>query len=264
MPHSQTVQSIDRALDVLEAVVAAGSGGLTLQRLSELAELKTTTTFNLARTLVERGYLRKGAGRPVVYRAGERLGWVASRVEAEPDHPLDEPLMRLAQEFAGWRFIFAEARGPDVFQTDAVQGGDQAVAHGVDRWMAPYVSASSLCHLAFWSREERGAFEAVYPFGLYGAGLWERPEDLSRFLEEVRASGLVLMREIKPERLAAPVFNRRGEFVGSLGTSRIHPRKPGLPEVRRLAEGLRREAGTISERLGSHRPTGIRTQPITT
>ena len=58
MPGNELVQSLVRALDILECVARCPSGIRLADAGAELG-LNTTTAYNLMRTLAERGYLRK-------------------------------------------------------------------------------------------------------------------------------------------------------------------------------------------------------------
>src|ERR1044071_801135 len=64
------VQSVDRALDLLE-VVAARGGALTIGEIAAEAGIPLPTTHRLLRTLVERGYMRQAPDRR--YALGFRL-----------------------------------------------------------------------------------------------------------------------------------------------------------------------------------------------
>ena len=64
------VQSVHRALDVLEALAAAG-GTASLGELAAACGLPTPTTHRLAATLADRGYLRQAPDRR--YSLGSRL-----------------------------------------------------------------------------------------------------------------------------------------------------------------------------------------------
>jgi IclR family acetate operon transcriptional repressor len=56
------VQSVHRALDLLE-IVAAGGGSLAIAQIASAAALPTPTVHRLLRTLVERGYMRQLSNR---------------------------------------------------------------------------------------------------------------------------------------------------------------------------------------------------------
>jgi DNA-binding IclR family transcriptional regulator len=106
MPHSQPVQALERALDLIEAVVQSPEG-LSLRQMGELAELKSSTAFNLARTMTDRGYLRKTASRPVVYFPGPKMYQLAANLPVTAEDSLASPLLNLVGEYATWRFIAA-------------------------------------------------------------------------------------------------------------------------------------------------------------
>ena len=80
MKETGTVQSVTRGLEILERAAAAESG-LTLAELAAALGVSRPTAFNLAKTLVVRGYLEKvsrftiGSGRRSMrWRVGARSG----------------------------------------------------------------------------------------------------------------------------------------------------------------------------------------------
>src|SRR5262245_43514083 len=80
MASSGGVQSVERVLDLLEAMADAG-GATTLSDLAASSGLPLPTIHRLARTLVDRGYARQESSRR--YALGPRLirlGETASRV----------------------------------------------------------------------------------------------------------------------------------------------------------------------------------------
>ena len=85
------VQSVHRALDLLE-IVAAGGGSLAIAQIASAATLPTPTVHRLLRTLVERGYMRQLANRqyalgfgavPLATTAMAAIGAGAENVLAE-------------------------------------------------------------------------------------------------------------------------------------------------------------------------------------
>ena len=82
------VQSVHRALDLLE-VVASRGGALTIGEIAQAAGLALPTTHRLLRTLVDRGYMRQASDRryalgfrvlPLSAAASETVGAGAGRV----------------------------------------------------------------------------------------------------------------------------------------------------------------------------------------
>lgn len=73
-----TVQSVERALDILEAMADTG-GTSSLTSLAAAADLPLPTTYRLVRTLTARGYVRQDESRdyvlgPRLVRLGEMAG----------------------------------------------------------------------------------------------------------------------------------------------------------------------------------------------
>ena len=58
MPEEKNVQSIDRALDIIEAV-AVEQEGLTLTEIADCVSLHKSTVYRLLSTLMKRGYIDK-------------------------------------------------------------------------------------------------------------------------------------------------------------------------------------------------------------
>ncbi|WP_241831744.1 IclR family transcriptional regulator [Parafrankia soli] len=78
-PAVPGVQSVHRALDLLEILAAAG-GRLPMAELAARAQLPTPTVHRLLRTMVERGYLRQLPDRS--YALGFRLVPLGARANA--------------------------------------------------------------------------------------------------------------------------------------------------------------------------------------
>lgn len=70
------VQSVHRALDLLEEVARRGECGVT--ELARACGLNTSTTHNLLKTMTKRGYLLVGDGR---YRLGAGMSSITSRFD---------------------------------------------------------------------------------------------------------------------------------------------------------------------------------------
>lgn len=95
-----SVQSVDRALDLLELLAAAG-GTLTLSELANRAGLPLPTIHRLIRTMVNRGYVRQEPSRR--YALGPRLiplGDTASRLVGAWARPHLDDLVRQVGETA--------------------------------------------------------------------------------------------------------------------------------------------------------------------
>lgn len=109
MSGSGGVQSVERALDLLEAL-AAGSGSQGISELAAAAGLADGTAHRLLRTLVARGYARQGPDRR--YTLGTRLlalGEPARRALAAGAGPVLERLVVASGETANLAVLDGDA-----------------------------------------------------------------------------------------------------------------------------------------------------------
>lgn len=104
-----SVQSVDRALDLLELLGAAG-GSLTLSELGGRAGLPLPTIHRLIRTMVSRGYVRQEPSRR--YALGARLiplGDTAGRMVGAWARPRLDQLVRQVGETANLAMLEADS-----------------------------------------------------------------------------------------------------------------------------------------------------------
>ena len=100
-------------------------------------------------------------------------------------------------------------------------------------------------HLAFWPREIAEAYEARYPFELYGLPYWRTREAYEATLAEMKRARGAFLPERDPCRLkyAFPLFTSRGAFVGAITVQWNHPEgTPNLPGLRHQQETAARNA----------------------
>lgn len=245
------VQSLQRGLAVLERVSQA-EDGLTLGRLAELTGLKKTTVHNLARTLLEDGYLAR-LTQPVRYAAGPALAALASRnILTNTLHLAAEPaLLALAAEFPGSAALLVEAAGTEVRVSLRVSPENPAsVDRQADRSSPPYISATSLVFLALGNDAWREACMSRYPFADFGAPLWGSVEALEAQLDKVRKERrAVLDRPGAPlAPMAFPVTGSRGELLAALGLAFRPAQAGGGPAAAKRRALSRTHA--LAQRLG--------------
>lgn len=232
MAHSDLVQSVARSLDILEHTARAAEG-IPLQELAERLNLQPTTVYNLARTLLARGYLEK-VGRPPRYRLGPALAALASQ-------PRNQDLQRQAAlqiealypHLGGATVTLAQASGGEILvrlrmapeQPGILQRPPQHLLH-------PYGSAAALVFQAFWGDEERDAYRQRHPFWETGGHCWQSPERLEMFVQQIRQDGCAAF-QLPGEglfKVAVPVFGPQHELLATLGASIPAAQ---LPEARR-------------------------------
>jgi DNA-binding IclR family transcriptional regulator len=215
-----TIQSVDRALGILEAVVDSADG-LTLAALSHRMGLGKTTVHNLARTLVERGYLAKldAPRRYVLGEAVDRLG--RAREQAVRRSRAAEAVRNLAASVPDATVTWSQARRGQievVYRMSPERPGVLQVPEAF--YLGVYTSASGLVFQAFWDGEQRRQCEVQFPFEEYGLGAWGDRARFARAVAEVREAQLACRGgEGSLLRVAAPVFSRGEELVAVLGAS---------------------------------------------
>lgn len=85
------LHGVERALDTLELLAAAGPGGLTLTELAERISVSKSSAFALLQTLITRGYAAESGTRLTRrYRLGMALAKLADAAEVQ------SPLVSLA------------------------------------------------------------------------------------------------------------------------------------------------------------------------
>jgi DNA-binding IclR family transcriptional regulator len=243
MAGSDLVQSLDRGLRILE-LAGRSENGVTLVILAQELGLSQPTVFNLARTLVQRGFLAK-TERPIRYTLGRAVfdlaqdgfrGWPIESAKMEA-------LLRVLAAQPACSAIATDWLDGECLITmrmDASRRG--VVQRPMQRVNSPYTMATSLCLLAFASDEDRASYLHRYPVPEYGGLHWSSESELLDFLEEVRTQG-----RCEPPgehyRVAAPFFGCGHMLLGSLGA--YLPNETRLVH-NRLAEIVVEQAAAIT------------------
>jgi DNA-binding IclR family transcriptional regulator len=248
--ESGLVQSVGRALDILE-LLAAESDGAGVSEIARALELKIPTAHNLLRTLRARGYAAKDpAGR---YRLGHgcaRLGRAYLRdlrVPRAAQPVMDELSERLNESvvlgmMTGGEIAFvARASGTRML---AVNFEPKVVKLG-------YTSACGRVILAHLPPRQFEAYMASHPLRRGVCEDLAGRRDLDRVLERARREGhLEYWREGGTVlAIAAPIRDFSGEVVAAVGV--------GMPGVRfkknqrgHIVRNVKEAAERISAGLG--------------
>lgn len=220
MAGANLVGSLVKALDIL-GVVARAPEGLRLKDIADEMGLKTTTAYNLVRTLHSTGYLRKTP--KGLYALGPK---VDELVDAQASRRLlqraEETMRDLALALPQATLTFAEAAGTLlVVRLRISPDQPRRLQRPRGRTAAPYSSATGLLFLAFGDAEWTEEVRLEHPFHEHGSRLWDDPERLRGYLADVRACGVAIPPFANQEalRMAAPVLDADGHLVASLGAS---------------------------------------------
>lgn len=242
MPASQPVQSVLRAIDLLN-VVAESDDGLRLVDVCADTGLKTTTAHNLLRTLAERGFLVQSDD--AAWRLGPALRDLAEREQANSTMRAAAGILRrLAARFPKATLTFAQRSGVEVvvrLRMSPDRPGLLQRPHGVT--FMPYGSASGLALMAHLDEDERAAVRERYPFHEFGARLWGTADELDAFLRSVQERGPA----VPPFpgqvgwRAAAVAKSPAGWPMGTIGASLRHRTDANTTELSAALVGAANE-----------------------
>ncbi len=225
MPSNQLVQSVTRALLIVE-ILANVEDGLTLQQICNELDLKPPTVHNLLRTLAARGYVER-VSEPARYRLGNQLVNLADQHRTLTTQRFAATAVsQVFAQFNQVRVTYCEDIGGDVVlklrMSPERPGLLERPWHSV---MLAYTSASVLVYQAFWREDQRLQYEAKYPFATYGAHIWGDRETIDTFLSDVGRKGhadpppKVKGERNKLHRVAVPVFSTENSLLGALGAA---------------------------------------------
>jgi IclR family acetate operon transcriptional repressor len=250
VPVQSPVQSVDRAVSILELVARRGEAGVT--EIAAELQVHKSTAFRLAAALELRGLLDQ-AGERGKYRLGLGLVRLASAATVRLDLSQQSrmPCERLAAEVCE-TINLAILDGDAAVNIDQVLGPSAVTTHNWVGQRTPLHATSSgkvmLAHLS----------EAVLAERL-GAGLTRftprtltDPERLRAQLHTVRSEGFAYcVEELETglNAVAAPVYAHDGQMVAAISASGPSYR---MTEQRILAvaAAVRAAADAVSARLG--------------
>lgn len=269
-PRKTPVEALRRGLDVLEILaVAAPRRGMALGDVARSMGLKPTTTHNLLKTLLLRGYARKTA------EGLYGLGWKAYSLRRaaarnlRPGGPTATALKQAADTLGealvlaalinGHRCVLARVNVRRTVQVDLDElGRDSRPFWGL---------VTTRVLVAFASPEEREA--VIQGEGLPSAGAWSgvhTPKALNAELDAIRAAGLAESCEDDVAAFAVPVFGGDGRMLAALGSFLPAYRYAGTARAPLLG-GLRTAAASIgpvleAEAWGESKGCGAEQGPI--
>jgi len=245
------IQSVHRALDILEYLADQPEAPTPLGQLADALGLNLATCANLTKTLVTRSYVEQAGP-----REGYRLGPMAHYLVRHGAYSRDlvaaaEPLLAALGAELKEHLVLSRLQGARLFMLSEAHG-DEALQVRRDLLLVDdaYRTANGRLLLAYLSEPELAAFLRLQ--GPPGA-VWEHARDESRLLAQlagIREQGYYV--DVSPEGLARASFpvRRGGKVVAALGLYAPEFRFKGKHKehgLRLLAEG----AQELSDRLDS-------------
>jgi IclR family acetate operon transcriptional repressor len=222
-PRRDSVQSLDRAFDLLEAL--AGGAELGVTELAQRTDLVPSTVHRLLATLSKRGYVAQSAdtGR---YRLGYKVAEIAGGLEQGLAHlrAVARPHLERISEQTGETVNLVVLDGERVVYVDQVEGTRRVRMFTAVGTAAPaHTTGSGKAILAYGTP---GAAAALYadrePLERLTPGTLVTVAELEDDFARIRARGYALdeeEHEIGVGCIAAPVFDAAGAPVAAISVS---------------------------------------------
>jgi IclR family transcriptional regulator, acetate operon repressor len=253
-PERRSIQSVDRALNLLELIAEAG-GQSTLSELADRAGLNISTSHHLLSTLVARGYVAKAGGRRGYFLGPKILQLSTARLRQAGLTDIAAPYLRRLSEATGETVHLATLQGEDLVTLVKLE------THHAVRIDAGIVGKSNAAHATATGKAilawlpEREMLRV-----LAGKGMTRFTDntitDVAGLIEElrhVRRNGFALDREeFQPGVICvgAAVRDHTGGVVGSISISTPTERVNDA-HVEAMAKLLTETTRVLSEEFGS-------------
>jgi DNA-binding IclR family transcriptional regulator len=252
-PRRDSVQSLERALDLLEALAAGGELGVT--ELANRTGLVPSTTHRLLHTLTGRGWVTQSAatGRYLLgYKVSEVAGAVERRVERL--RAAARPHMESIQRATGETVNLVVVDGERVVYVDQVEGTRNVrMFTAVGTTVPAHTTGAGKAIMAHWAPGAvadlygpREPLQQLTPRTLVSVAALD--DDFVR----IRRRGYAIdneEHELGVGCVAAPVFDHTGRPAAAISVSGPSARILQM-ETEALGSLLVERAGAVSEALG--------------
>lgn len=248
------VQSLDRALDVLEALAEADDE-ITLSQLTEQVGLPLGTVHRLLSGLVDRGYASQDR-ETRLYGPGPRLLEVAARAAANRRFSLSRiarPMLHELTAATDETSNLLSLQGDEGVYSEQVSSARLVrMFTEVGQRVPLYCTGGGKAILSGLPPEQLEAYLARTQLRAFTPRTLASPERLRAELEQSRLRGFALddeEREAGVCCVAAPVFDRFGRCVAALSISGPSTRL-GIERAAALGPLVRKAADACSRALG--------------
>ena len=205
MAHSDLVQSVAKALDILKYIASLPDGC----RLCDLAShfgMKPPALHNILRTMIDRDFLRKAPGG--MYQPGEALQEIAAHL---PDSLADgeKIMVELRELYPEAVISIAELTSHAIVSLRRISPDEPGVIQiPENRSFPPYCSVTGMVALSH-SGLTVMEMEARWPFEEFGAPDWQDKEALTAAFTCCREKGYVIKHSGGFLTAAVPLARRR-------------------------------------------------------
>jgi len=260
----RSIQSLDRAFDILNTLGQAGSKGLSLKDICAVTKLHPSTAHHLISTMVARGYVSQDRDSRR-YTLGPAL--LQLRTVALDGLDLQATARAFAQDLldrTGESIYMSMLRGWD-FPAVILLPSPNPVRFVRPPTTVPclHSAASGKCLLAYQRPAVIERYIHEVPLTRFTPSTIVDADALRAELVNIRALGITFDREehaVGGSCIAAPIFNDHGDVVASLSLSA--PTFRATPEkFAQWTADVREVAAALSGRLGFAPP--VRVQSLT-
>ena len=247
-----SVQSVDRALTLLEAL-ARSAGGVALTELSQRARLNISTCHHLLATLINWGYVAKTPGRR--YALGARVLHLGQAFLSQVDLPRRaQPFVERINETTGETVHVAVLQGDAVITLLSCEARHavRVETGALGAADAAHATATGKAMLAWLPDHEIRRILAVKGMARFTPNTITEPDALIEELRLVRRNGHALDREeFQPGVICvgAAIRDHLGAVVGAISAS-TPTLRAAEPHLALMREGVMAAARALSAEFG--------------
>ena len=244
-----SVQSVDRALSILEALARAGEAGVT--ELAGSLGVHKSTAFRLVATLESHGLVEQVDGRGK-YRLGVGLLRLAGATTARLDVVQEaRPISRKLAADTGETVNVAVLADRSALYLDQVAGSSALQSHN---WVGQHIPLHATANgkVLIVDLDEKQLTDLLGKLPQYTERTVTSIKALSQELSEVREQGYAVAvdeLELGLAAVAAPVHNAHGDVIASMSVSGPTFRMP-QKRIDEIVPVLVEAAAEVSHRLG--------------
>jgi IclR family transcriptional regulator, acetate operon repressor len=249
------LHGVERALDTLELLAAAGPGGMTLTELADRISVSKSSAFALLQTLVARGFAADSGTRLTRrYRLGLALAKLGDAAEVQsPLIGLATPVLQSVTDATGLTTRLVVPDGPYAVVTARVDApGTVRFASYLGQREYPHCTSAGKALLATLPTEQARALALESGMPARTGRTITDPDDLLRDLELSAARGYTIDDEEDCEGVfcvGAAIFDRNGDRVAAISGTGLKLNRPTW-RMDELGLTIREAADQITVALG--------------
>lgn len=251
MNEEKGVQSIERALDIIESVAEAQKGK-TLTEISCSTGLHKSTVYRILTTLMRRGYLTRGdeGNYKIGHKMIEVISYYISDIEIQTEA---RPYITEISEYLGMGAYLGILEGDKVIYVEKANvSGAVSTFTSIGVRTPSYCTAMGKCLLSGLSKAELEETMKDCSFIKFTPNTLNSMQLLQKEIEKVRKQGWAIddeEYETGHRCIGAPVYDYKGDIVAAVSTcGEIHILTD--ERIQRTAEYIKKMAGEISKKLG--------------